>query len=107
MTPASALTATASAARAALFAMPLDQVDPSDPQLFLDDTVGHAFERLRRDDPVHRTHSPIFGDYWSVTKYRDIMHVDTHPAIYSSDWSHGGITITDFPPGEQRLTLST
>ena len=105
MTPASALTATASAARAALFAMPLDQVDPSDPQLFLDDTVGHAFERLRRDDPVHRTHSPIFGDYWSVTKYSDIMHVDTHPAIYSSDWSQGGITITDFPPGEQRLQM--
>ncbi|MEP7085457.1 MAG: cytochrome P450, partial [Betaproteobacteria bacterium] len=99
------LTETASVARAAAFAMPLEQVDPSDPQGFEDDTVGYAFERLRRDDPVHRTHSPIFGDYWSVTKYQDIMHVDTHPAIYSSDWSQGGITITDFPPGEQRLQM--
>ncbi|MEO6566510.1 MAG: cytochrome P450 [Casimicrobiaceae bacterium] len=102
---AATLSDTASAARAAAFAMPLDQLDPSDPQLFEDDTVGHTFDRLRRDDPVHRTHSPIFGDYWSVTKYQDIMHVDTHPAIYSSDWSHGGITITDFPPGEQRLQM--
>ena len=105
MTAAATLSDTASAARAAAFAMPLDQLDPSDPQLFEDDTVGHTFERLRRDDPVHRTHSPIFGDYWSVTKYQDIMHVDTHPAIYSSDWSQGGITITDFPPGEQRLQM--
>ena len=92
-------------ARAAAFGMPIEQIDPSDPALFENDTVGHYFARLRRDDPVHRTHSPIFGDYWSVTKYSDIMHVDTHPAIYSSDWSQGGITITDFPPGEQRLQM--
>ena len=105
MTAAATLSDTASAARAAAFAMPLDQLDPSDPALFENDTVGHYFARLRRDDPVHRTHSPIFGDYWSVTKYQDIMHVDTHPAIYSSDWSQGGITITDFPPGEQRLQM--
>ncbi len=99
MTTTSALLEVASAARAAAQAMPLEQIDPSDPQLFADDTVGFYFERLRREDPVHLTHSPIFGDYWSVTKYQDIMHVDTHPAIYSSDWSHGGITITDPPPG--------
>ena len=92
MTAISARTESASAIRATVAAMPLDQIDPSDPQLFVDDTVGHYFERLRRDDPVHKTASPIFGDYWSVTKYKDIMHVDTHPAIFSSEWIHGGIT---------------
>jgi cytochrome P450 len=91
----------ATEARAAVAALPLERIDPSDPQLFVDDTVGHVFARLRREDPVHRTHSPIFGDYWSVTKYQDIMHVDTHPAIFSSEWTHGGITLTDPPPGEQ------
>ena len=89
------------AARIAAATLPLDQIDPSDPQFFVDDTVGHYFERLRRDDPVHLSHSPIFGDYWSVTKYHDIMHVDTHPAIFSSDWTYGGITLTNPPPGEQ------
>ncbi len=97
--------AAASAAWARIQAMPLEQLDPSDPQQFVDDTVGHVFERLRREDPVHRSHSPVFGDYWSVTRYQDIMHVDTHHAIFSSDWSRGGITLTDFPPGEQRLQM--
>ncbi len=89
------------AAAIAAATMALDQIDPSDAQLFVDDTVGHYFARLRRDDPVHKSHSPIFGDYWSVTKYQDIMHVDTHHAIFSSDWTHGGITLSDPPPGEQ------
>ena len=88
-------------ARAAAQSMPLEQIDPSDAQYFVDDTVGHYFERLRRDDPVHLSHSPLFGDYWSITKYQDIMHVDTHHAIFSSDWTHGGITLTNPPPGEQ------
>ncbi len=89
------------AARATAFALPLDQVDPSDPSLFEHDTVGHYFERLRRDDPVHLTHSPLFGDYWSVTSYQDIMKVDTSHAVYSSDWQIGGITIGDVPAAEQ------
>ena len=88
-------------ARTRAFSLPLEEIDPSEPQLFVDDTVGHYFERLRRDDPVHRTHSPIFGDYWSVTKYQHIMQVDTQPAVYSSDWSRGGIVLTDAPTGEQ------
>jgi len=40
-------------ARAAAFPMPLDQIDPATPAFFLHETVGHYFERLRRDDPVH------------------------------------------------------
>ena len=40
-------------ARDEAFAVPLDQIDVSDPKLFQDNTVGHYFERLRRDDPVH------------------------------------------------------
>ena len=101
-------TATANAANAAArdraFSLPLEAIDPSDPSLFEHDTVGHYFERLRRDDPVHRTHSPLFGDFWSVTRYQDIMAVDTNHAVYSSDWSQGGITIFDRPI-DQRLQM--
>ncbi len=84
-------------ARAAAFAMPLEEIDVSDPDLYESDTVGHYFERLRRDDPVHQSTSPLFGKYWSVTKYKDIMQVDTSHGIYSSDWSKGGISIIERP----------
>jgi cytochrome P450 len=92
-------------ARARAFAFPLDQLDPADPQGFVDDTVGYVFERLRREDPVHRSHSPVPGidTYWSVTRYQDIMYVDSHHEIYSSE---GGITLMDFPPDdEQKLKM--
>jgi hypothetical protein len=38
----------ADAERARVQALPLDQINPADPQLFVDDTVGYYFERLRR-----------------------------------------------------------
>jgi cytochrome P450 len=92
-------------ARARAFALPLDRLDPADPQGFVDDTVGYVFERLRQQDPVHRSHSPVPGidTYWSVTRYQDIMHVDSHHELYSSE---GGITLMDFPADdEQKLKM--
>ena len=83
-TAEASLTAQQQAARAAVQAMPLAQLDPADPQLFVDDTVGHVLARLRRENPVHLATSPICGPYWSVTRYQDIMHVDTHPELFSS-----------------------
>ena len=50
MTP---LTAVQQQARDAAMSMPLDEIDPANPDYFVHDTVGHYFERLRRDDPVH------------------------------------------------------
>jgi len=89
------------AARERAFAMPLEQIDPSDPELFLDDTVGHYFARLRRDDPVHHTPGGRFGPYWSITTYRDIMAVDTNHKVFSSDWTNGGISILERPMTER------
>jgi cytochrome P450 len=77
--------------------LPLDQIDVSDPDLFADNSVLHYFDRLRREAPVHLGHSPLFGDYWSITKYKDIMHVDTHHGIFSSDMDQGGIAIAEAP----------
>jgi cytochrome P450 len=93
------------AARAEAFAMPIEQIDPATADYFENDTVGHYFERLRRDDPVHHAHSPLFGPYWSVTRFQDIMHVDTNHGIFSSDWSQGGIAISEPPPGEAPLQM--
>jgi cytochrome P450 len=96
---------TIESARARVASMPLSELNPADPQGFVDDTVGLTFERLRREDPVHRSHSQIPGidDYWSVTRYQDIMKVDTSHNVYSSE---NGITLMDFPPGdEQKLPM--
>ncbi|MFN0164481.1 MAG: cytochrome P450 [Burkholderiales bacterium] len=96
-------TQTSTDARQRAYSLPLESLDPSDPALFVDDSIGHYFERMRREDPVHRSHSPnpIFGDFWSVTKYNDIMAVDTNHQVFSSDWSQGGITIGDRPVNER------
>lgn len=88
-------------ARAKVAALPLDEIDPARVGLFEDGVELPYFERLRREDPVHHAVSPWAGPYWSVTRWQDIMHVDTHPAIFSSDWRHGGITLFDPPPHEQ------
>ena len=88
-------------AREAAFATPLDQIDVTKPRLFQDDTIGHYFERLRRDDPVHWFVNNYYGGFWSVTRYQDIMAVDTQHAIYSSDWTQGGIAIFNPPPGDE------
>jgi cytochrome P450 len=84
-------------ARAHAFSVPLDQIDVSKPRLFLADTVGFYFERLRRDAPVHWQVNPINGGFWSVTKYQDIMAVDTNQAVFSSDAALGGISIMNLP----------
>ena len=88
-------------ARDEAFSMPIDQIDVSKPRLFQEDTIGHYFARLRRDDPVHFHDNNFYGPFWSVTKYKDIMQVDTSHQIYSSDWSHGGIGLFDAPMEER------
>src|SRR5689334_4435095 len=80
-------------ARAEAFATPLDKFDVSDPELFRNDTLWPWFERLRREDPVHYCAASQFGPYWSVTKHRDIISVDSNHRVFSSDSEIGGITI--------------
>jgi cytochrome P450 len=89
------------AARARVAALDLSRANPADPQGFVDDSARFLFERLRREDPVHLSHSPVPGidTYWSVTRYRDIMHVDTKHDVFSSE---NGITLMDFPPGDDQ-----
>ncbi|MDO8288562.1 MAG: cytochrome P450 [Parvibaculum sp.] len=75
--------------------MPLDKIDVSNPDLHQQDIVGAYFKRLRNEDPVHYCAESAYGPYWSVTKYNDIMHVDTNHHIYSSEAGLGGIVIDD------------
>jgi hypothetical protein len=88
-------------AREKAYATPLADFHPGNPELFRSNSLWPYFERLRNEAPVHFcTTSPV-GQYWSVTKYHDIMHVDTSPAIYSSDIKLGGVMLRDVEPDYQ------
>jgi cytochrome P450 len=84
------------------YAIPLDKIDVSQPRLYQDDIWYPYFERLRRDDPVHWCENGMYGSYWSVTKYKDIMQVDTSQKTYSSDALMGGIALRDTPMDYRR-----
>ncbi len=76
---------------------PLDQIDVSNPALYRDDIWQPYFERLRRDDPVNFCADGVMGSYWSVTRYKDIVQVETNQSVFSSESSLGGITLLDRP----------
>ena len=82
--------------------IPLDRIDVSDPQIYQDDTWYPLFARLRREDPVHYCPASLYGPYWSVTKYKDIMQVEVNHQTYSSSWDQGGIAIEDQPKDMDR-----
>jgi cytochrome P450 len=75
------------AARAQAYAMPLAAIDPSDSELYRSDTWRPYFERLRHEAPIHRSQSavPEFGAFWSISRYNDIMAVDTNHEVFSSE----------------------
>jgi len=86
-----------SAARDRAWSIPLEQFDPGDPELYRTDSFWPYFDRLRKEDPVHYCKDSMFGPYWSIAKYNDIMDVDTNHAVFSSASALGGITIRDIP----------
>ena len=88
-----AVNALANDARDAAYALPLDKLNVAQPLLFQSDTMWPYFERLRKEEPVHFCAESEFGPYWSITKYNDIMAVDTNHQVFSSDYMLGGITI--------------
>ena len=65
-------------------ALPLAALDPAQPALFEGDAIWPIFERLREEDPVHFVNSPEFGPYWSVTRWADILAVDSDHETFSS-----------------------
>ena len=78
-------------------ALPLDRIDVADPRLYQEDIWQPYFARLRREAPVHYCPESAYGPYWSVTRYKDIMAVETNHAVYSSAAELGGIQVEDQP----------
>jgi cytochrome P450 len=95
------------AARERANSLPLSEFDPGHPELFRSDTHWPYFDRLRKEDPVHYCKDSMFGPYWSVTRYNDIMAVDTNHGVFSSASALGGITIRDIDPDLRRESFIT
>lgn len=77
----------------------LEAIDLADVEPWRQDKMWDRLERLRKEDPVHYTPDSIFGPYWSITRHRDIVAVDSDHKRFSSDSSMGGITLSDMPDG--------
>lgn len=71
----------------------LDEIDLVDVEQWRQNKMWDRFERLRNEDPLHYTPDSFLGPYWSVTRYEDVMAIDTDHIRFSSDISHGGITL--------------
>lgn len=65
--------------------MPLEDIDVSDPRLLELDAWRPYFARLRREDPVHYQANSAFGPFWSITRFEDIVAVDSNHEAFSSE----------------------
>ncbi len=65
--------------------MSLEDIDVSDPRLYAEDAWRPFFARLREEDPVHYQAESPFGPYWSITRFQDIVEVDSNHEVFSSD----------------------
>ena len=71
------------------------QIDVSDPDLWARRETAPLLAQLRADDPVHYCADSAYGPYWSITRYEDILDVETRHEEFSSASEHGGVVIHD------------
>jgi cytochrome P450 len=64
--------------------VPLADINPARTDRFAADTIWPVFARLRREAPVHFTADSEFGPYWSISRWEDILAVDTNHEAFSS-----------------------
>lgn len=81
------------------WAVDLNDIDMAYGKLFQAGVHHEYFKRLRQEDPVHYYEkNPFVGPFWSVTKYKDVLAVDTNHKVFSSEPS---IALVDqLMPGE-------
>src|SRR5450755_3390845 len=64
---------------------PLDKLDVSKAERFASNTHWPFFERLRKEAPVHYCAESMHGAYWSITKFHDIVAVDSDLDRFASN----------------------
>ncbi|MBM7422127.1 cytochrome P450 [Spongiibacter marinus] len=65
--------------------VPLDRIDLSDPRLYSQHRWPEYFRRVRDEDPVHFLEDSPFGPFWSITRFEDIVAVDTNHEVFSAE----------------------
>lgn len=78
------------------YSLPLETFDVSKAEIFEANAQGEYFRRLRDEAPVHFCPDSPFGPYWSITRYQDIVAVDSNHKVFSSQ---DNIVIGDAPEG--------
>ena len=78
------------------WSLPLETLDPSDGTLYQRGLLLDYLKRLRQEDPVHWSPTGPSGPYWSITKFNDIVAVDSNHGVFSSDRD---IIVGDQPEG--------
>ncbi len=76
--------------------LPLDSLDPSDGSLYQRGLLHEYLRRLRQEDPVHWSPTGPTGGFWSITKFNDILAIDSNHGAFSSDRD---IVVGDQPEG--------
>ncbi|MEY2435820.1 MAG: hypothetical protein QOF97_656 [Acidimicrobiaceae bacterium] len=71
-------------------------MDLYDPDGYVAGPPHDEFERLRREDPVHRQDMPDGTSYWAILRHADVVHVARHPVLFSA--STGGVVLEDLAP---------
>ena len=76
------------------WSLPLETLDVSKAEIFQNNKHGEYFRRLRKESPVHFCQESQFGPFWSITKFNDIVAIDSDHNRFSSD---ANIVIGDAP----------
>ena len=76
------------------WSLPLETLDVSKAEIFQNNLHGEYFRRLRQESPVHYCPDSQFGPFWSITKFNDIVAIDSDHKRFSSDTN---IVIGDAP----------
>lgn len=72
---------------------PLEEIDLSSHDAFVERVPHEWFRTLRREAPVHFSPEPDGPGFWSVTRYGDIREVHRNFFVYSSEI--GGTSLED------------
>ncbi|MDF1853868.1 cytochrome P450 [Pseudooceanicola sp.] len=72
------------AAREEAWNAPLKNLNVAVRERFVNDTMWPYFERLRAESPVHWCDTGDFVPHWSITRYKDIIAVDSDHQTFSS-----------------------
>ena len=82
-------------------AIPIEQIDVGQPDIFQNGFAPLYFKRLRREAPIHYCKNGLYGSYWSITRLKDIEAIELDPETFSSDHFNGGISIASSPDEPQ------